>query len=88
MFRDSHRLPTMTIDEYLAEEQRQGNIITGGGQASADAPTESELLALAAEDDGTMEGEEKGEQKRQKDEKWAQYTDANKRGAGNTMNRG
>jgi hypothetical protein len=31
VFRSSHRLPTMTIDEYLAEESRMGNIITGGG---------------------------------------------------------
>jgi len=31
VFRESWRLPTMTIDEYLAEEQRQGNIITVGG---------------------------------------------------------
>lgn len=31
VFRSSHRLPTMTIDEYLQEEQRRGNIITGGG---------------------------------------------------------
>lgn len=31
VFRESWRLPTMTIDEYLAEEQRRGNIITGGG---------------------------------------------------------
>ena len=31
VFRPDHRLPTMTIDEYLAEEERRGNIITGGG---------------------------------------------------------
>jgi len=31
VFRSDHRLPTMTIDEYLQEEQRRGNIITGGG---------------------------------------------------------
>lgn len=31
VFRESWRLPSMTIDEYLAEEQRRGNIITGGG---------------------------------------------------------
>jgi hypothetical protein len=31
VFRSSHRLPTMTIEEYLEEEQRRGNIITGGG---------------------------------------------------------
>ncbi|OCF41817.1 hypothetical protein I317_04327 [Kwoniella heveanensis CBS 569] len=88
VFRQSWRLPTMTIDEYLEEEQRRGNIITGGGQASYDAPTESELLELAAEDDGTVLGYEKAEQKRLKDEKWAQYTDENKKGAGNTMNKG
>ncbi|KAG8696256.1 hypothetical protein FRC08_007277 [Ceratobasidium sp. 394] len=32
VFRPDHRLPTMTIDEYLAEEERRGNIIRGGGQ--------------------------------------------------------
>lgn len=34
VFRESHRLPTMTIDEYLEEERRQGNIITGGGSVA------------------------------------------------------
>jgi immunoglobulin-binding protein 1 len=57
-------------------------------QASYDAPTESELLELAAEEDGTVLGEQKVEQKRQKEEKWATFTDSNKKGAGNTMNRG
>jgi hypothetical protein len=38
--------------------------------------------------DGTVDAEEKEEQKRQKDEKWARFADANPRGAGNTMNRG
>lgn len=31
VFRSGHRLPTMTVDEYLEEEKRRGNIITGGG---------------------------------------------------------
>ena len=57
-------------------------------QASYDAPTERELLELAAEDDGTVLGAEKAEQKRLKEENWAVYTEANKKGAGNTMNRG
>ena len=57
-------------------------------QASADAPTESELLALAAEDDGTLAGEDAAERQRTKDENWAVYTEANPRGAGNRMNRG
>ncbi|WFD36976.1 Type 2A phosphatase-associated protein 42 [Malassezia cuniculi] len=39
VFRPSHRLPTMTIDEYLEEERRRGNIISGGGPAQAAQPT-------------------------------------------------
>lgn len=31
VFREGRRLPTMTVEEYLEEEQRRGNIITGGG---------------------------------------------------------
>lgn len=104
VFRNGHRLPTMTIDEYLDEENKRGNIITGGGcvisspdyavdtdinsQASADAPTTSELLALSSENDGTMRGNEAAEEKRLKEEYWAQYGEQNKKGAGNTMNRG
>jgi len=38
--------------------------------------------------DGTAEGARKADEKRQKDENWAIYTDENPRGAGNTMNRG
>lgn len=38
--------------------------------------------------DGSALGEEKAEEKRLKDEQWAQYKDTHPRGAGNTMNRG
>lgn len=34
-FKYGHNLPTMTIDEYLNLEKKRGNIITGGGAASA-----------------------------------------------------
>ncbi|KAF8599070.1 hypothetical protein BDV93DRAFT_477909 [Ceratobasidium sp. AG-I] len=88
VFRPDHRLPTMTIDEYLAEEERRGNIITGGGKASQEAPTSSEQLTVDSEQDGTVFGDEKTEEKRIKDEEWAAYTDANPKGMGNTMNRG
>jgi immunoglobulin-binding protein 1 len=50
--------------------------------------TESEQLAIDAEDDGTVRGERKAEQKRQKEEKWARYTDTHRKGEGNTVNRG
>lgn len=88
VFRASHRLPTMTIDEYLAEEDARGNIIRGGGQASYDQPTESELLELEAENDGTAAAEDAEERKRAKDENWARFTDDNRKGEGNTTNRG
>ena len=50
--------------------------------------TTSEQLQLDSEMDGTAFAEEREEEKRQKDENWARYTDAHPRGAGNTMNRG
>lgn len=55
---------------------------------SASRPTRSEQLALDSEMDGTYEGERRAEEKRLEDERWARFTDANPRGAGNTMNRG
>ncbi|XAO23936.1 hypothetical protein I312_102721 [Cryptococcus bacillisporus CA1280] len=88
VFKQSWRLPTMTIDEYLDIERQRGNIITGGGQASYDKPTDSELLELDSEMDGTRHAEEQAEHKREKDEKWAQYTDDNPKGYGNTTNKG
>jgi len=88
VFRPDHRLPTMSIDEYLEGEKQRGNIITGGGQASYDAPTTSEQLQEDSERDGTRFGEEREEEKRIKDESWAQFTDHNPKGAGNTLNRG
>lgn len=56
--------------------------------ASENEPTSKEQLAMDAEQDGAAFGEEKAEEKRQKDESWAQFTDSNPKGAGNTMNRG
>ncbi|KAH9484117.1 hypothetical protein JR316_0003597 [Psilocybe cubensis] len=88
VFGPGHRLPTMTIEEYLQIEKQRGNIITGGGAASQNAPTSSEKLANESEMDGTLESDLKSEIKRQKDENWARFTDENPKGAGNTMNRG
>jgi hypothetical protein len=94
----------MSVDELLAIEAERGKFISGGGwvyymssmwtplitssRKASEGPTDSELLALAAEADGTRQGAQKDEQKRQKDENWARYTEENAKGAGNTMNRG
>ncbi|KAH9023882.1 TAP42-like protein [Lactarius hengduanensis] len=88
VFQADHRLPTMSIDEYLEIERQRGNILTGGGPQSAAKPTSSEQLAMDAEQEGTAFGDAKSEEKRRKDEEWARFTDDNPRGAGNTMNRG
>ncbi|KAF5387546.1 hypothetical protein D9757_006569 [Collybiopsis confluens] len=88
VFRPDHNLPTMSIDEYLEIERSRGKFIEGGGPASENAPTSKEVLAIQAEEDGTVFGQEKEEEKRVQDENWARYTDQNPRGSGNTMNRG
>jgi immunoglobulin-binding protein 1 len=55
---------------------------------SGEGPTTSEQLAIDSEQDGTWTGEEKSEEKRLKDEEWAQFKEKNPKGSGNTMNRG
>ncbi|KAF7799572.1 hypothetical protein EIP86_010809 [Pleurotus ostreatoroseus] len=88
VFQPDHRLPTMTVDEYLEIERQRGNVITGGGPKSEAKLTTSEQLQLDSEMDGTVFAEERAEEQRQKDETWARYKDSHPRGAGNTMNRG
>ncbi|KAI3318604.1 TAP42-like family protein [Xylariaceae sp. AK1471] len=76
VFRPGHNLPTMSIDEYLEEERRRGGIIEGGGEASGRQPEPDEdNMELA--DQETMKARE-----------WDEFTEANPRGSGNTLNRG
>jgi len=77
----------MTIDEYLEIEQQRGGILSSRGSRSETEPT-SEQLTTDSEMEGSMLGDLKVEEKRHKDEQWAQYKDTHPRGAGNTMNRG
>jgi len=85
VFRPSHRLPTMSIDEYLAEEERRGNIVS---RSHPDEPTPREQRTAAAEMDGTHEAEEAEEEARQEAIHWDAYKEQHRRGEGNTMNRG
>lgn len=76
VFRPSHSLPTMTIDEYLEEERRRGGIIEGGGEASGIKPeVDEDDYELA--DKETMKARE-----------WDEYVEANPKGWGNTLNKG
>ncbi|KAB5572446.1 TAP42-like protein [Coniochaeta sp. 2T2.1] len=76
VFRPGHNLPTMTIDEYLEEEKARGGIIEGGGAASG-------IIPEPDEDDV-----EKADAEMYKARQWDEYTEANPRGSGNTLNRG
>lgn len=76
VFRPDHSLPTMTIDEYLAEEKRRGGIIEGGGEQSG-------LRPEVDEDDFT-----KADEETVKAREWDDFKEANPRGSGNTLNRG
>ena len=75
VFRPGHNLPTMTIDEYLDEERRRGNIIEGGGQSATQEVVDEDDMDKA--DEETM-----------KARAWDEFTEANPRGSGNTLNRG
>ena len=76
VFRPDHSLPTMTIDEYLAEEKRRGGMINGGGEQSG-PPAEPDEDDLGKVDAETMKARE-----------WDEFTESNPKGNGNTLNRG
>ncbi|SPJ75182.1 related to TAP42, component of the Tor signaling pathway [Fusarium torulosum] len=73
VFRSGHNLPTMSIDEYLEEEKRQGNILQGG----------VEEKKVVDEDDIEAVDREMYKQR-----EWDEFVDHNPKGAGNTLNRG
>lgn len=75
VFRPSHNLPTMTIDEYLDEEKRRGNFVQGGESSGIQPEVDEDDLDRA--DEETM-----------KARAWDEYKEANPRGSGNTLNRG
>ncbi|KAI9488437.1 TAP42-like protein [Zychaea mexicana] len=76
VFRPGHSLPTMTIDEYLQQEEERGNIIKGGGKS----PPEKEEI-----DDNDHEALDADTMKKRE---WDEFTEANPRGWGNRGNKG
>jgi len=76
VFGPGHRLPTMTIDEYLDEEKRRGNILSGGGEQSGrQLEPDEDNMALA-------------DQEMYKAREWDEFKEANPKGSGNTLNKG
>ncbi|KAG9246056.1 TAP42-like protein [Calycina marina] len=76
VFRPGHNLPTMTVDEYLEEERARGGIIEGGGAASGLSPEPDE------------DNYKKDDAETYKAREWDEFTEANPKGSGNTLNRG
>ena len=76
VFKPDHSLPTMTIEEYLAEEKRRGGMIEGGGAQSG-------VSAEVDEDDLN-----KADQETMKARDWDEFKEQNPKGSGNTLNRG
>lgn len=76
VFKPDHSLPTMTIDEYLAEEKRRGGMVDGGGENSGRPATVDE------------DNLEKVDQETMKAREWDDYTESHPKGSGNTLNRG
>ena len=77
VFRPDHSLPTMSIEEYLEEEKRRGGIIDGGGEQSTQQQQQLDEDNMELADQETM-----------KARAWDEYTEANPKGSGNTINRG
>lgn len=76
VFRPDHSLPTMTIEDYLEKEKRRGGIIDGGGEGQRLGPEPDE------------DNMELADQETIKARAWDEYTEANPKGSGNTLNRG
>ncbi|KAI9276944.1 TAP42-like protein [Phascolomyces articulosus] len=76
VFRPGWSLPTMTIDEYLQQEEERGNIIKGGGKS----PPEKEEI-----DDNDYEALDADTMKKRE---WDEFTEANPKGWGNRGNKG
>ncbi|CCG81906.1 TAP42 family protein [Taphrina deformans PYCC 5710] len=76
IFGSDHSLPTMTIDEYLDNERKQG------GMLSSTNPQHTPDTSILEDNDDTQERE------RQKAIYWDSFKEENPKGIGNTMNRG
>ncbi|SGY73308.1 BQ5605_C005g03280 [Microbotryum silenes-dioicae] len=88
VFRSGHRLPTMSIDEFLDQEQERGNILQGGGPSSSDAVDQARRDEQAEKEDDTQAGYDREEKELWKAREWDDYRDAHRKGEGNMHNRG
>jgi len=84
VFRESWRLPTMTIDEYLEQEEQAGRVLQGGGERTTDEVEQARRDERADdEEEDTREGYERVERGLRKAREWDDYRDEHRKGEGN-----
>lgn len=88
VFRESHRLPTMTIDEFLQQEEDSGRILQGGGPSTSDEVDQARRDEQAAKENDTVQGYEAEEKELVKLREQDEYRDTHRKGEGNMHNRG
>lgn len=89
VFGYSHRLPTMSVDEYLDMEMERGNFLQGGGAKNTEESVQEEEDKRAyEEEEDNAGGYARQEAGLAKKREWDAYRDEHKRGEGNRMNRG
>lgn len=89
VFGSGHRLPTMSIDEYLDMEYERGNILQGGGAKNTEeSQLEGEAKRAWEEEEDNADGFRREEDGLAKKREWDAYRDDHKKGEGNMMNRG
>eukprot|EP00835_Amoeboradix_gromovi_P004756 NODE_392_length_9456_cov_0.345517.p3 type:complete len:292 gc:universal NODE_392_length_9456_cov_0.345517:3820-4695(+) len=81
IFKPSHNLPTMTIDEYIEEEIQRGGIVLDRKDTAIDLKD----MGYALDEDQDWNAIE---DQRQKDIQWDTFKDENPRGHGNRIGKG
>ncbi|GAA5874226.1 hypothetical protein JCM8547_007797 [Rhodosporidiobolus lusitaniae] len=83
VFRPSHRLPTMTIDEFLQQEQEMGNVLQGGGERTTEEVEEARREDRAKQEEDNRQGYEDEEGGLRKKREWDDWKDTHRKGEGN-----
>ncbi|GAA5829753.1 hypothetical protein JCM5353_002220 [Sporobolomyces roseus] len=83
VFQSSHRLPTMTIDEYLDEQNEMGNILQGGGPSTSEEVDQARRDEQGEKEDDTQRGLDAEERELMKTREFDEYRDTHRKGEGN-----
>jgi len=83
VFQSSHRLPTMTIDEYLDQQNEMGNILQGGGPSTSEEVDQARRDEQGEKEDDTQRGLDAEERELIKTREFDEYRDTHRKGEGN-----